>query len=54
MGISFHGGPAGDPGRGLLSQAFERRVQACFGDAAFLSMGPLRGAPRSGALYWAF
>jgi hypothetical protein len=48
MGISFHGGPVGEPGRGLLSWAFERRVKACFGDGASLSMGALREEPGGG------
>jgi hypothetical protein len=42
MGISVHGGPVGEPGRGLFSRAFEREVKAFFGDGLSLSMGALR------------
>jgi hypothetical protein len=52
MGI--HWGPSGELGRGLLFQAFERRVKACFGDGVSLSRGALRGEPGGGLLYWAF
>jgi hypothetical protein len=48
-GIFFHGGPVWEPGRGLLSWAFERQVQVCFGHGASLSMGALRGEPGRGA-----
>jgi hypothetical protein len=53
-GISFHGGPIGEIGRGLLSRAFERQVKACFGDGASVSMGALRGEPGGGAPFLGF
>jgi hypothetical protein len=54
MGMSFHAGPTGEPGKGPHSQAFERRVKVCFGDGASLSMGALKREPGGGLIYWAF
>jgi hypothetical protein len=49
MGISFCWGPSGEPGRGLLSRAFERQVKECSGYGVSLSMWALRGESGRGA-----
>ena len=54
MGIFFHRGPAGEPGRGLIYQGL-REVDEGSGNAAFRYQevqcgGPLRRAPLLGTL----
>jgi hypothetical protein len=55
MGISFHRGPAGEPGKGLIYRGFSEMDEGGSRNGAFLSeeaqsRGPLGRAPLLGTL----
>ena len=52
MGISLHGGSAGQPGVGSFTRDFERWLKGGSRNAANLSVGALWGEPGRGLLYW--